>query len=407
MKIKKCRSCNSGKIKNLFSLGKLSFTGKFQNKETENIPKAELGLVICKDCELVQLSRNFSLKYLYGLDYGYRTGINKTMIDHMKSIQRKADKILKLNKNDAILDIASNDGTLLKMFNKKIFKVGIDPTIIKFKNYYKDINIGISKFFSKKNVRKKTKKKFKLITALSVFYDIENPGLFLRDVKDLLADNGILILEQADLLSIMKLKMFDTICHEHLEYYSHKVISNLIEINGMKIFDMKFNDINGGSTQYYICKKKYNKFKINSNKITKVFKNESKYKLNSEKTFKLFFKEINLVKIKLLKYLKKLKKENKVIHGYGASTKGNVLLQYFGINKNFVDYISDRNPKKDGMFTPSTKIKIISESKSRQLKPDYYLVLPWHFKKEILTREKNIRKKGTKFIFPLPKIEVC
>ena len=407
MIIKKCRSCKSNKIKNLFTLGKLSFTGKFPNKEKENIPKAELGLVICKECELVQLSRNFNLKYLYGLDYGYRTGINKTMVDHMKSIERKASKILNLKKNDAILDIASNDGTLLNLFNKKIFKVGIDPTIKKFNNYYKDINIGISNFFSKKNVRKKTKKKFKLITILSVFYDIENPNLFLRDVKDLLAENGILILEQADLLSIIKFKMFDTICHEHLEYYSHKVIANLIEFNGMKIFDIRFNDINGGSTQYYICKKECKNFQINKNKISKILKNERIYQLNNEKTFRLFFQNINRVKIKLLKFLKKIKKENKVIHGYGASTKGNVLLQYFGINRNFVEYISDRNPKKDGIYTPNTKIKIINESRSRELEPDYYLVLPWHFKKEILIIKKIIRKKGTKFIFPLPKLEIC
>ena len=218
MIIKKCRSCKSNKVKKLFTLGKLSFTGKFPKKEKDNIPKAELGLVICKECELVQLSRNFNLKYLYGLDYGYRTGINKTMTNHMKLIQKTTTKILKLKKNDAILDIASNDGTLLNFYKKEIFKVGIDPTIKKFGKYYKKIDISISNFFSKKNVEKRTKKKFRLIAALSVFYDIENPNLFLSDVGDLLNDDGVLVLEHADLLSIIKHKMFDTICHEHLEY---------------------------------------------------------------------------------------------------------------------------------------------------------------------------------------------
>lgn len=405
MLIKNCRSCGSNKIKKLFSLGKLSFTGKFPKKRNENIPKAELGLVICKNCELVQLSKSFDLKYLYGLDYGYRTGINKTMTNHMKLIQKTTSKILKLKRNDAILDIASNDGTLLNFYKKNIFKVGIDPTIKKFKKYYKNIDIGIADFFSKKNVEKRTKKKFKLITALSVFYDIEDPNSFLLDVKDLLNDEGILVLEHADLLSIIKYRMFDTICHEHLEYYSHKVIFNLLKINGLKVFDLKFNDINGGSTQYYICKENCEKYKINFNKINKILKKEKNFKLGDELTYKNFFKDIKNIKLKLVKLLKNIKKKNKKIHGYGASTKGNVLLQYFGIDKKYIDIISDRNPKKNGNFTPNTKIKIVRESISRKLNPDFYLVLPWHFRKEILIRERK-QKKHTKFIFPLPKLKV-
>jgi hypothetical protein len=405
MLIKNCRSCGSNKIKKLFSLGRLSFTGKFPKNKNENIPKAELRLIICKNCELVQLSKSFDLKYLYGLDYGYRTGINKTMTNHMKLIQKTTSQILKLKRNDAILDIASNDGTLLNFYKKNIFKVGVDPVINKFKKYYKNIDISIAGFFSKKNIEKKTKKKFKLITALSVFYDIEDPSSFLSDVKDLLHDDGILVLEHADLLSIIKYKMFDTICHEHLEYYSHKVIFNLLKINGLKVFDLKFNDINGGSTQYYICKKNCKKYKINSNKINNALKKEKNFKLGDELTYKNFFKDIKNIKLKLVKLLKNIKKKNKIIHGYGASTKGNVILQYFGIDKKYIDLIADRNPKKNGNYTPNTKIKIVKENISRKLNPDFYLVLPWHFKKEILIREKK-QKKYTKFIFPLPKLKV-
>ena len=407
MLIKNCRSCNSKKLSKLFSLGKLSFTGKFAKNKKKNIPRAELGLVICKNCELVQLSKNFNLKYLYGSDYGYRIGINKTMTLHMKNIVKKAQSIVKIKKSEAVLDIASNDGTLLNFYKKGIFTAGIDPTINKFKNQYKNINLKIPKFFSKKEITRRTNKKFKVISALSVFYDIEKPHKFLSDVYNLLDNEGIFILEHADLQSIIKLKMFDTICHEHLEYYSQKVILNLLKKNNLILFDYSKNNINGGSTQYYIKKRNNVSINIKNKKIKKLLSTERKYRLNNISTYKSFFKNIQHTKSQLIKLLKKIKDEKKTIHGYGASTKGNVLLQYFGINNNFVDYISDRNPKKDGMFTPSTKIKIISESKSRQLKPDYYLVLPWHFKKEILTREKNIRKKGTKFIFPLPKLEVC
>ncbi len=405
MLIKNCRSCNSKKLSKLFSLGRLSFTGKFAKNEKKNIPRAELGLVICKNCELVQLSKNFNLKYLYSSDYGYRTGINKTMTSHMKNIVKKAQSIAKVKKSDAVLDIASNDGTLLNFYKKGIYTVGIDPTINKFKNHYKNINLKISKFFSKKEIVIRTKRKFKVISALSVFYDIEKPHKFLKDVYNLLDDDGIFILEQADLQSIIKLKMFDTICHEHLEYYSHKVILNLLKKNNLILFDYKKNDINGGSTQYYIKKYNNTSIKIKNQKIKRLLFDERKYRLNEISTYKSFFKNIQRTKFQLLKLLKKIKKHNKTIHGYGASTKGNVLLQYFGINKNYIDFISDRNPKKKGSYTPNTKIKIVSEHFSRSKKPNYYLVLPWHFKKEILLREKSQRK-YSKFIFPLPRLSI-
>ena len=323
----------------------------------KNIPRAELGLVICKNCELVQLSKNFNLKYLYSSDYGYRTGINKTMTSHMKNIVKKAQSIAKVKKSDAVLDIASNDGTLLNFYKKGIYTVGIDPTINKFKNHYKNINLKISKFFSKKEIVIKTKRKFKVISALSVFYDIEKPHKFLKDVYNLLDDDGIFILEQADLQSIIKLKMFDTICHEHLEYYSHKVILNLLKKNNLILFDYKKNDINGGSTQYYIKKYDNTSIKIKNQKIKRLLLNERKYRLNEISTYKSFFKNIQRTKFQLLKLLKKIKKDNKTIHGYGASTKGNVLLQYFGINKNYIDFISDRNPKKKDLIRPIPKSK--------------------------------------------------
>ncbi len=403
MFIKKCRSCNSKKLKNLFNLGKLSFTGKFAKNKKINIPKAELGLVICDNCKLVQLNKNFNLSYLYGSDYGYRTGINKTMTDHVKKVALKATKISKLKKGDQVLDIASNDGTLLNCYPKNVVKFGIDPTIKKFKYHYKNIDFSISNFFSREKILKKTKKKFKVISALSVFYDIEKPNKFLNDVSKLLDADGIFILEQADLLSIIKLNMFDTICHEHLEYYSHKVIISLLSKHELEVFDFLSNDINGGSTQYFIKKINNTKFKVNRKKIQNLIKQEKKYDLDKVKTYKKFFSNINTIKKNLLHKIKNIKDKKLNIHGYGASTKGNVLLQYFNINKNHIDYIADRNPKKKGLYTPSTKIKIVSENFSRLKKPDYYLVLPWHFKKEILLRERSQRK-YSKFIFPLPKL---
>ena len=404
-KLVKCRNCRTSKIDKLFSLGRLSYTGKFPKKRKINIKKAELGLVKCSKCNLVQLNTNFNLNYLYGPDYGYRTGINKTMREHMKKIQKKMSKKAKLKKGDYVLDIASNDATLLNLYNRNILKFGIDPLVNKYAKYYNKINYKVSDFFSAKKVKSKTSRKFKIITALSVFYDVNDPNKFLQDVYSILDDNGILLLEHADLLSIIKLKMFDTICHEHLYYYSTENIINMTSNNNLKVFDLKKNNINGGSTQYFICKKKAN-FIVNYNVINKILYEEKKNKLKEKKTFIKFFNEINIIKSKLLKKLNLIISKNKIIHGYGASTNGNVLLQYFGIDSKYLNYIADRNPKKFNNYTPGTKIKIISEKKSRSLFPDFYFVLPWHFKKEILLREKRIRTAGCKFIFPLPKLTI-
>ena len=406
MQIKKCRNCRSKNLINLFSLGNLSFTGKFPKKKYTNIKKANLGLVMCSICSLVQLSRNYSLKYLYGPDYGYRTGINETMRNHMSDIQKMLSHKSKLSNGDYVLDIASNDATLLNFYSSKIFKVGIDPLVNKYLKYYKKVNYKISDFFSAKKILKnKINKKFKIITALSVFYDAEDPNSFLKDVSRILSIDGIFMLEHADLLSIIKFKMFDTICHEHLYYYSTKLIIDMVSKNNLRVFDLKRNNINGGSTQYLICKKN-SKFPTNNKIIKKILKEEKIMKLESKKTYHDFFKEINSIKLRTIKLLKLIIKRKEIIHGYGASTKGNVLLQYFNINKKYINFIADRNPSKFNHFTPGTKIKIISEKKSRKLLPNYYFVLPWHFKNEILKREKKIRKKGCKLIFPLPKLKI-
>jgi len=406
MKIKKCRNCKSNNLSHLFSLGNLSFTGKFPRKKYFNVKKTEISLKMCLNCSLVQLSNNYDLKYLYGPDYGYRTGINKTMRDHMNDVQKSLSKRSKLSPGDYVLDIASNDGTLLNFYKKNIVKAGIDPLVNKYKKYYKNIKYKISDFFSAEEIiNRKVRSKFKIVTALSVFYDAEDPNKFLNDVCKILRDDGIFLLEHADLLSIIKFKMFDTICHEHLYYYSTKVILDMVSKNNLRVFDLKRNNINGGSTQYFICKKNAI-YKSNTKIIKKILNEEKKIKLKSKNTYIKFFNEINRIKSKTTKLLNSIISKNKIIHGYGASTKGNVLLQYFKIKKKHIKFIADRNPKKFNHYTPGTKIKIISEKESRKKTPNFYFVLPWHFKKEILNREKNIIKKGCKFIFPLPKLKV-
>ena len=391
---------------NLFSLGKLSFTGKFAKNKSDNIPKREVTIVMCNKCKLIQLNQNFSSKFLYSNDYGYRTGINRTMSEHVKNLVKFSTKKMRLKKNDAVLDIASNDGTLLNYYNKQIIRVGIDPILNKYKKCYKKIDFKVNDFFSYQALKnKKIKIKFKVITALSMFYDLKNPNKFLNDVQKILDKNGIFVLEYADLLSLLKYNLFDSICHEHLEYYSSTIILSLMKKNGLRVFDVQKNNVNGGSTRYYISHNK-SKFRTNLKSLNKLIKEEKKYKLDSVQTFKNFEKNLIKKKKTMMNFIIKQKKQNKIIHGYGASTKGNVLLQYFNITNKHIDLIADRNPQKFNKFTPGTKIKITSENYSRNKKPDYYLVLPWHFKNEIIKREKKTRIQGTKLIFPLPNLKI-
>jgi len=404
MQIKYCRNCFSKKIYKVFSLGNIYFTGKFL-KRKKNPRKGPINVVMCKNCELVQLGNNFDIKYLYGPDYGYQTGINATMTEHVKKVARVLSKKTKIKRNEMALDIASNDGTLLNFYSKNITTFGMDPLVKKFESNYKKIDYKISDFFSAIKIKKITRKKFKIITALSVFYDLLNPNKFLNDVNEILDDSGIFLLEFADLASIIKFNMFDTFCHEHLEYYSLKVISKMCKKNDLRIFDIKTNSINGGSIQLFICKKSAN-YKNNNTPINRAFSFERKLKLHKKETYIKFFKKIKKIKKQTFNFIQKAKNKNKTIHCYGASTKGNVLLQYFKLNNKMISHVAERNPKKYNLYTPGSRIQIISESQSRKMLPDYYLVLPWHFKKEILIREKETIKNGSKFIFPLPKFTV-
>ncbi|OUU53379.1 MAG: hypothetical protein CBC25_00805 [Pelagibacteraceae bacterium TMED65] len=399
-----CNNCKSKNLKKVFSLGKLSFSGRFGKTLKENIPKDNLNLVICNSCKLVQLDRYFDPRYLYGKGYGYRTGINKTMTSHVKKTVQTAIKSVNIKSGDYVLDIASNDGTLLSFYPKNIKTVGIDPLINKYKNYYKQIDYKVSSFFQKNKILKLKLKKFKIITALSVFYDLRNPNDFLKDVKEILDDNGIFILEHADLYSIIKNNVFDTICHEHLSYFSSKVIVEMVKKNNLRVFKHEFNDINGGSSRYFIVHEK-SKYKTQSS-VKRVLSLESKNKIEKIETLQIFFKKILSICNELSKLIKKIKQKKQSIHGYGASTKGNILLQFCRLGKKEIDFIADRNPLKFNLYTPGTKIKIISENKSRKIQPNYYLVLPWHFKNEILVREKKALKNKVKFIFPLPKLKI-
>lgn len=359
-------------------------------------------MVLCNNCKLLQLEHNFDPNEMYGDNYGYMSSLNKSMISHLKMKALNLKKKYNLKVRDNILDIGSNDGTFLSFFNNKFRLYGCDPTIKKFTNLYrKDIN-QIPLFFSSKHFENK---RFNLITSISMFYDLPDPLDFAQQINKILHKNGIWHIELSYMPMMIKNTSYDTICHEHLEYYSLKSLKYLLDMANLKIINLSFNQINGGSIELDITKKK-SKHKECLHLIKWVLESERLNKYNEVRKQKSFFRQCENHKYLLKKLLLTLKKQNKKILGYGASTKGNVLLQYCNINSKILDNIAEVNKFKFDKYTPGTKIKIISEKKAKEKKPDYFLVLPWHFKDHIIKKEQNFLKKGGKLIFPLPDIEI-
>ena len=405
MKILKCRSCTSANLINAFNLGNYHLTGVFPSSPSEKIPKGFLDLVLCNSCKLLQLRNSFDPAQMYGDNYGYMSSLNLMMVNHLKNKKEKLNKIIKLEHGDIVCDIGSNDGTFLSFFSKNLKLIGIDPTIKKLSKFYRKDILKIDNFFSLEIVRKFILKKIKLITSMSMFYDVENPVVFANDIYELLDDNGIWHLEQSYMPMMIQNYSYDTICHEHLEYYSLRSIKYIFDKVGFKIIDLEFNGTNGGSFALTVSKKK-SKYKEASALVNWLLYKEEIFKYNSVETFRDFFIKIQKHKKVFRNLLINLKDSKKVVVGYGASTKGNVILQFCKIDKNLLPYICDVNSYKDGRFTPGTNIKIVSEQKVKRLKPDYFLVLPWHFKNFIINKENNFLKKGGKLIFPMPDIEI-
>lgn len=409
--IDKCRLCGNENLRTIVSIGEQSLTGVFPKSANEEITSGPLELVKCitqnnqDNCGLVQLKHSYDLKELYGDNYGYRSGLNNSMVNHLSYIVKKNLDLVMLEKDDMVIDIGSNDGTLLKLYPQHHYQfAGIDPTALKFKKYYTDNILIIPEFFSSSVFQQNFgTKKAKIITSIAMFYDLENPLAFVNDIYNTLDDDGIWVFEQSYMPAMINMNAYDTICHEHLEYYCLKQIKWLLDKAGLKILDIEMNDTNGGSFKL-IAAKKENKKQECTSMINKILE-EEKY-FDSPAPFEKFEKNIVRHRNDLIALLKSLKQQQKKVFGYGASTKGNVIMQYCGFTTADIPYIAEVNSDKFGAFTPKTNIPIISEQQAKEMKPDYFLVLPWHFRNNILEREKDILASGTKFIFPLPSIEI-
>lgn len=404
--IANCRISASENLINVLSLGNQYLTGVFPKSKGEKITIGPVDLVWCPDSGLLQMKQSYSLEEMYGDNYGYRSGLNESMVKHLQKKIKALEILAKPSEQDLVIDIGSNDATSLKAYSGKFRKVGIDPTGKKFKEFYTDELNLIPDFFSAKKFKENfPNEKAKIITSIAMFYDLEDPNSFVSDIEKCLANDGIWHFEQSYMPSMLRTNSYDTICHEHLEFYSLKVVNNILETNGLRILDVQMNDINGGSFAVTACKQNSN-YKSNMPIINWLLKQEAEMGLDTIKPYLEFADRTKLHKENLVSLIKSLVADGKKIFGYGASTKGNVLLQYCGLTEKEIPFIAEVNPEKFGSFTPGSNIPIISEKEAKLMRPDYFLVLPWHFKNNILSREEEYMSNGGKFIFPLPQIEI-
>ncbi len=410
---KTCRVCGSLALTKVIDLGEQYLQGSFvkPGKEQPPMRRIPITLLRCdptKDetaCGLLQMAHSVPPEILYAA-YWYRSGTNETMRNHLKGIASEAVETLD-KENARVLDIGCNDGTLLSYYPKKFARFGIDPSDVAH-DIRGDITVIQDTFPSDELEKTVRGKKFDIVTSIAVFYDLEDPVGFVRRIKQCLSDEGLWIFEMSYMPSMLKLNSYDTICHEHLEYYSLAVLENILTRAEMKIVKVGLNDINGGSIR--ACATHTSNFKFKTNESTHTIRmlrqEEFDMGLDTDEPYKNFQERINLHREKLVSLLRGLKQDGKKIHIYGASTKGNTILQWCGLNNEIIDVAADRNPEKDGARTLGTDIPIVSEEKSRAMNPDYYLVLPWHFKEEFLIREKKTLESGVGMIFPLPSIEI-
>lgn len=409
---KTCRVCGSSSLRKVVDLGDQYLQGSFikPGKEMPSTRKIPCTLVRCNPevdenaCGLLQMEHSVPPEILYAA-YWYRSGTNNTMKNHLKGIVDAVMQIRPL-KTARVLDIGCNDGTLLNYYPDSYQRFGCDPSDVA--KEIKNATVVCDIFPSEKLHQELNGDKLDVITSIAMFYDLEDPVAFVKNIKTILSDEGIWVLEMSYMPRMLELDSYDTICHEHLEYYSLAVLEKIMALASMRIFRIEFNEINGGSIRCYVSHAENTSLGSEADRklIEEIRQKEFDLELDTDKPYRAFNERISKLKSELYGLLMTLKKEGKRIHIYGASTKGNTILQWCGIDNSIIDYAAERNPEKYGAMTLGTNIPIISEEESRAMNPHYYLVLPWHFKEEFVEREKETLEKGIGLIFPLPRIEI-
>jgi NDP-4-keto-2,6-dideoxyhexose 3-C-methyltransferase len=404
-----CRACGNQALIPILDLGDQALTGRFPSAEEVDPPAMPLRLVLCDisaapdACGLIQLGHSGDLGEMYGSTYGYRSSITQTMVQHLRGTAERVLGEAKAQPGDWLLEIGSNDGTMQKFLaGSGVNLVAIDPSAAKFAADYPKESILIADFFSEDLVKSASGgEKFKAIISIAMFYDLEQPLEFMKSVRNLLAEDGVWCFEQAYLPAILSSLCYDTICHEHLCYYGLTQIDWLAKRAGLRLLNFSLNDINGGSFTVFACRDD-SKRPSDVSALSRRLASEAEMRLGESVTWEEFARQVRLHRARVRTFFEDARADGKLVLGLGASTKGNVLLQYADITKDLMPAIADRDPKKVGLRTPGTGIPIISEDDARRLQPDFFFAFPWHFRNEIAKREKTYLDRGGRIVFPLP-----
>lgn len=403
-----CRTCESKNLTPIMSLGEQYITNFVDSPEQQGSP-LPLELVLCNECKLLQLRHTTPPDLMYR-QYWYKSGISTTMVAALSDITEKAERLIPLKAGDMVVDTGPNDGTLLRSYRTKNLKlVGFEPA----KNLAPLAAVGTTKIVNDYWNYKAFEREFgseqaKIITSIAMFYDLEDPNGFTSDITKALDREGLWIIQMAYLPSMLEVNAFDNICHEHLQYYSLLSLKNLLKRHKLTIFDVELNDVNGGSYRCYIkhAGAAVKPFPGAEDRIRELEQYEARLGLDSGDAYKEFIRRVDSIRDQVRTFLDRETAKGKVIYIYGASTKGNVLLQYFGLDTRLLKAATDKNPDKWGKKTVGTLIPIVSIDQYRKDKPDYLLVLPWHFHREIPEQEREFLKAGGKMIFPLPQFKI-
>lgn len=392
----RCRICG-GSLKDILNLGNIYPSNFVDKTEGEAVP---LALVECKDCGLVQLKYTVNLDEMYRT-YFYQSAINPSMVQSLQDVVHDIENTIKLDQNDVVVDIGCNDGIMFDLYNSDVIKIGYDPALNLKDKAEMYCTTFINDYFSASaypNVEKA-----KVITAIAMFYDLPFPNIFMSDIIKVLADDGIFVIQFTDLLSMLKINAIDNICHEHLEYYKLSDVRNLLNKFGMDVFKVSYNKVNGGSIRVFAQKIiESHSFHAIDVSVLEALEEERKYLDSFDDPMKAFAKRVNRIKKITLDFLCRAENAGVRLYGMGASTKGNTLLQYFGITKKLIPVIAEVNPDKFGKKTIATNIPIISEDQAFDEYPEMFFILPWHFVDDFISRNKKFLEDGGAFIVPLP-----
>lgn len=408
-----CRLCGAEALTSVLSLGN-HYISDFVDEGSAPGQRAPLDLVLCNaeagGCGLLQLRHTVDQDQMYR-NYWYRSGVNQTMRAALADVTEKAEQLVHPRSGETVIDTGSNDNTLLLSYTTaKLRKVGFEPAtnLMPYASHL-DVHV-INDYFSADTFHKHyPKTQPKVVTSIAMFYDLENSNQFTADVKNILDKDGLWIIQMMYLLTMLEENIFDNICHEHLEYYCLLSLEALLTKHDLKIIDVELNDVNGGSYRTYIThtgNASLQPFPGAEQRIQKLREHEKELRLDTTGPYEAFAQRVGEIKQQVVDFIKEEKAKGKSIYVYGASTKGNTLLQYFGLDNSIITAAAERNPDKWGKRTVGTNIPIISEDEARVAKPDYFLVLPWHFLAEFRHREAEYLASGGKFIVPLPKFQI-